>query len=123
MRGVSVFDDFVGFAQARLHVSITKPQAADLVSLPPDHLVIRFVLGKVLVDERGVGLEGFQGVEDGRQFLVLDLDEIQGLLSGVVVNGGYGRDFVSDIPYLFIMEEGLVQDPLAVVHPGKSASR
>ena len=48
------------------------------------------------MDQRRIGLHRLQRIEDRRQLLVLDLDQIQRLLRGVLIDGGDGGDLLAD---------------------------
>ena len=74
LRPEGVLEDVVGLAEPGLHVSQLEPENRLDVRVGP--LGRRAFIGPgILVHERGAGLERLDGIEDGREILVLDLDE------------------------------------------------
>src|SRR5262249_10296091 len=84
----SILDDDVGLGECLLDVA-----ALDV----DDHGDVALL---VVVDERRAGLHRLIGVEDARQLLPVDLDEIERLFGGVAVDRGDGGDFLADVAYL-----------------------
>jgi hypothetical protein len=118
-----VLENFVGLFEPYVQVPVMKPGFADLVAFPPDDIEYGRRLGEVLVDDGRIGQKRLFGIEDGRQLLVIDLDELQGLAGVVVVHGRYGGHLVADVPHLIAGEEGFIEDPLAEGDVGKVFAR
>ena len=78
--------------------------------------------GEVVADHHGLRVERAAGVDDGREYVVLDVDQLEGVTRGVPVLGDDERDLLS-------LEAHLVrgQDRLPVArqrrHPGQAALR
>jgi hypothetical protein len=66
------------------------------------------------VQDRRVGGHRLDGVEDGGQLLVVDLDEVERLLRGVLVDGGDGGDALADEADAAAGEDGHVAQEGAV---------
>ena len=80
------------------------------VAPPARHVEGALIGVRLLVDDRRVGPHGLDGVEDGGEHFVLDLDEREGLLGGVRVHGGDRGDLVPQVADLLGLEETGVVD-------------
>ena len=91
--GEGVLEDVVRLGEAALHVA---------------PVVVVLVAEVVGVDERAAGLERRQHVGHGRQLLVVDLDELDGGLGGLLVHCRDGRDRLALVPHLADGDDGTV---------------
>ena len=113
-------------AAARLHrvadqPLVDDPQADDLVRAPHRRLdrvpvadlgPVGDVVAPVVVQLRRVRLERFLHVDDGRQLLVVDLDRLGAVLSGVARLGDHERDRVADLTHLAVAHQRVAADRL-----------
>ncbi len=95
---VGLLDDDVGLGEALLDVA-----AGVLVEL--------LDVGLAVPDLRGVRIAGLFPVDDGRERLVLDLDQGQGLFGRALVDRGHGRDLLSGVADLAVGQLQRGQDP------------
>ncbi|GAA0631625.1 hypothetical protein GCM10009547_39330 [Sporichthya brevicatena] len=79
-----------------------RPRGADLDVVAP-----------LLVEEHGVLGEGGVEVDDGRERLVDDVDQLEGVLGDVLVAGDDGDDGLADVTDLLDRERAAVADLLA----------
>ena len=84
-------------AVRRLLVAGLPGRAGEVVALP----------GLVVADQRRVGVERLAGVDDRRQRLVLDVDQLERVVRGVLVGRDHERDLLALEPDLVSGEHGL----------------
>ena len=75
------------------------------------------VILPILMDQGGTRQDGLQRIEDRRQFLVIDLDQVHGCPGDVLVIGHHGGNGFPDIAHLLVRDERFVLDDGAV-HEG-----
>ena len=84
---VFAFVDKGGVGQGRVHVAVVHEEV-------DGHVVLGVVDAfgvRLVVDDRRARLHGRLRVEDGRQHLILDLDQLQRLLHQILGLGGHNR--------------------------------
>ena len=97
------FGDLVGVGETLVRV------AEDVV------IVLLQIVRLVVVDEVALRFHGVFGIEGGGKHSILDIDEFEGALGGVLVYSGDAGNVVSDIAYL-VSRHGVL-----VVTDGKDA--
>ena len=113
---VHALDDRVGLGEARVDVAVADAEPmADVRAGLRAHREIRgrATGGRRLVEQRRAGLRGLDGVEDGRQLLVVDLHERHGLLGLLGRRRGDGGDGIAHVACT-LGEHVLVLDLAAV---------
>ena len=65
----------------------------------------------MIVDERCICVHGRQSVHHRRQFLVVNPDQVNGLLGSLLINGGHGSHGIANEP-------NFVQSQIGFVAPG-----
>ena len=75
------------------------------------------------MDQRRAVGERFRGVEDGRQLLVLDLDQVERCLGDVRSVGHHGGHRVADEAHLVDRQDGLVAEDRPEVRAQMSVRR
>ena len=93
----SVFEDFVGFGKAFLHIA--KLQR---------HALVNVAFFAVIVNARLGSCERFFGVGDRRQDFVLDVDQVQSLERGQLFARDDGSDRISDVAHVIDAKRLLV---------------
>ena len=107
--GVLALDDPLGLGESLLDIALA--QLGEVGDVGPrlgtehGHIVVGAEVG---VDEGGVGFEGIHVVEDRRQDLVLDLDQVDSLAGYLQRVGGHGRNGLAVVPHLLLGEDVLV---------------
>ena len=91
-----------------------------LVARLPVEDVVVGLAGQVVTDHRGAGVQRPLGVDHGRQRLVLDVDELQGVAGRVAVLGDHERDLLALVADLVGGQHGL-HVPGQGRHPGQVA--
>ena len=76
------------------------------------------------MQQRRVRTHRFQRIEHGGHWVVFHVDEIEGLLDGVAVYGGNGRDLLADIAHAILRQHGFIEQAHAFkarrnIFPGK----
>ena len=88
-RRISVLEHLIGRRESRLRIPLGSRRRSRLVrEIQPD-----ITLGPNL---RSIRLEGLLGIENERQLLVVDLDELERLLGHVPVDRGHGGHGLAD---------------------------
>ena len=111
----AALDDEVGIAHALLDVALDDRRVRGVVAVA-HHAVGVAVGGPVDVHERRVGRQRGLDVVDDRQLLVLDLDQVDGLLRDLGRERGDGRDGVALVAHVLLAEEVAILHEVAVEH-------
>jgi hypothetical protein len=77
-----------------------------VAGLPVEDVVVGLVL-LVVADDRRIGVERLASVDDGRQLLVLDVDQLERIARGVAVVGHDERDLLALEAHLVRGQHGL----------------
>ena len=88
-RAEFALDDLVSFGKAGLDVAHLLAVVAGDIALAVG-LFAQFAGCALLVQERGTLFHGLQNVDHRRQWLVVDLDQLEGLLGDMRTDGGHG---------------------------------
>ncbi|MHC2731825.1 hypothetical protein ACVIEO_005402 [Rhizobium leguminosarum] len=111
--GIGLLQDDIRFRKALRHLAGADPVVTERVGVL--RIVLRgsdryaAVVGLVFVDDHlGIGFEGFPRVEDCRQVLIVDLDQITGLLGNRLTLGCDRCHRLADIADLSTGEQRLV---------------
>ena len=110
--------DDVRLAEADLHVAFAHAHVVDPVRAVLEAQTSRgrlFVAADLLVDERRAGLQRVDRIEDGRQLLILDVDELGRLRGGVRCIGDHRGDDVAHVAGLIDRDDGLILEGGAVI--------
>ena len=111
----AALDDEVGVAHALLDVALDDRRVGGVVAVA-HHAVGVAVGGPVDVHERRVGRQRGLEVVDDRQLLVLDLDQVDGLLRDLGRERRDGRDGVTLVAHVLLAEEVAILHEVAVEH-------
>ena len=111
-----VLEDVVRLRETLGEVSLGIREAGKQIGGPIDGLRQTRVGGQVLVQDGRARLEGFEGIEDRGQLLILYVDKMDGLLRGVRVLRGNDGDLLADEPDAVPRQYGHV--PQAHAHEG-----
>jgi hypothetical protein len=111
---VSALHRDVGAGHGRVRVSLDDRREPDRVSLP-DEVLVGLVTLPVVVDERSVVAQRRLEIRQRRQGLVLDLDQVGGLLRELRREGGDAGHDVALEPDLLLGEEPSVLDHATVL--------
>ena len=93
--------------------------AVGVPGLPVENVI---AAAQVIADDRGTGVQRVPGVDHGRQRLVVDVDQLQGVPGRVPVVGHHERDLLALEPHLVGGQHGLGV-PGQGRHPGQPAGR
>ena len=114
LRGVDALDDNVGLVEPAFRVT-APPHVADECVRGLGQGGGQAVVGLyVRMEQRRAGGEGFLRLQHGRQFLVYDVDQINGPLGGFGVGGGDGCDALAREPDALVGEHRNVAHPPSV---------
>ncbi len=113
----AALDDEVGIAHALLDVALDDRRVRGVVAVA-HHAVGVAVGGPVDVHERRVGRQRGLEVVDDRQLLVLDLDQVDGLLRDLGRERRDGRDGVALVAHVLLAEEVAILHEVAVEDVG-----
>ena len=103
--GVCALDDCGGSGEGSLGVAVLHP--LELSDVGVRRLLAEVIPDKVLVDDHGIVRHGVLEGNDGREHLVIDLDELQRLERRVLVHRRDGRDRMSLIDSLVLGHDAL----------------
>jgi hypothetical protein len=106
----------IGLAEALFDVSFTPRELVKHVGNVFDQDILRrAVVGRsVVVHDRRAGFHRLQNVEDRRQLLVFDFDEIDCLFSRLTCLGRHRCDSVTDVAHLVPAQHRDIADALAL---------
>ena len=109
-RPVLALDDEVGGGEARLHVALLVVDVQRDVRGRVARGAVRLGRAARLVEDGRAVEHGVADVHDVRQDLVLDVDQGQRVLRGVLVDGRHGGDGVPDVEHA-VAREHVVRAP------------
>ena len=106
-----LFQNVVGFFKRFPRVSLEHfdPVGDVAVSDGLEMRNVRITL-QVLMDQRGVGLQGLPGIEDGGQLLIVRFDQLDGFRRRVLIGRRHRRDGLAHITNLLLGQNGIVEN-------------
>ena len=108
----SVFKNLVRFQKAPFHVAFGGLHERTHIAEPAS-FVFTFIAFELGMQQRRIRTHRFQRIEHRGQRLIFHVDEIEGLLNGVTVDGGDGRDLLADIAHAILRQHGFIQQAYA----------
>ena len=123
-RGVErVFDDEISACKAGVHVATSPLVPGEYVGWSIERVGETLVEVDLGVDDDALVSRRLHGVEDRRQRLVIDLDELRRPLGGLLVIGGHRGDLLSDEAHDALRQDGKVLELAAVKRVGDVVPR
>ena len=110
------FNDDIGLPEPLLQVAALELEVAGDVALRASILAGAGPFdpepgGHVLMQQGRIGLHGFADVQDRRQHLVVDLDQVEGFFSHVGIDSGHCRYRMADVQHLLVGQDVVGEHP------------